>query len=214
MVKSKEWNWATVTDEIWNEPSEDSYYYLHRWMEKKFERFLDLGCGLGRHSILFAKNGFLTDSIDLSPYAVEQLTQKAKEQNLSIKAEVGDIHNLPYEDNRLDCLLAYHVISHTDSEGIIKVISEIRRVLRSGGEFYITLCSKSSPNFTQSKYPKIDENTVIKTEEPEIGIPHYYADLQDIHRLLREFLIFRIRHIEDFFKNTSSRHYYIHGGKP
>ncbi|NLY96943.1 MAG: methyltransferase domain-containing protein [Clostridiaceae bacterium] len=131
-----------------------------------------------------------------------------------MKAEVGDIHNLPYEDNRFDCLLAYHVISHTDSEGIIKVISEIRRVLRSGGEFYITLCSKSSPNFTQSKYPKIDENTVIKTEEPEIGIPHYYADLQDIHRLLREFLIFRIRHIEDFFKNTSSRHYYIHGGKP
>lgn len=30
MVKSKEWNWEKVTDDFWNEPSED-IYYVDRW---------------------------------------------------------------------------------------------------------------------------------------------------------------------------------------
>lgn len=50
--------------------------------------------------------------------------------------------NLPYEDNSFDCVFAYHTISHTDAEGIKKVIGEIERVLKQGGEVYTSMCLK------------------------------------------------------------------------
>lgn len=213
MVKSKEWDWAKVTDNFWNEPSEDVYYYVDRWKKKGYKRFLDLGCGLGRHSILFAENGFDTYSFDLSQYGIESLNEKSMKLGLNIKTAVGDINNLPYDSNMFDCLLAYHVISHTDTQGIRAIISEINRVLKSGGEFFITLCSKNSPSYAQKGYPKIDENTILKTEEPEMNIPHFYSDLNSVKDLLADFELIRIRHIEDIFNETNSWHYFIHGRK-
>lgn len=213
MIKSKEWNWAEVTDNFWNEPSEDIYYYLNRWKKKNLASFLDLGCGLGRHSILFAQNGFDTYGFDLSKYGIEVLNKKAQELGLDIKTTIGDINKLPFDTNMFDCLLAYHVISHTDTKGINVIISEINRVLKSNGEFFITLCSKNSPSFTEKGYPRIDENTIVKTEEPELNVPHYYSDLAGVRDLLKEFEIIRIRHIEDIFKDASSWHYFIHGIK-
>jgi len=213
MVKSKEWNWAKVEDDMWNKPSEDVYYYLNRWKEKEYYTFLDLGCGLGRHSILFAQNGFDTYGLDLSKFGLASLSEKAKALGLNIKTCSADINKLPYEDNIFDCLLAYHVISHTDSKGIKTIIKEIKRVLKPGGEFFITLCSKESPTFKQNNCPKIDENTILKTEEPEIGVPHFYSDLDGVRELLKEFQIIRIRHIEDIWDTGYSYHYFIHGRK-
>lgn len=213
MVKSKEWNWAQVEDDIWNRPSEDVYYYLNRWIYKGYYTFLDLGCGLGRHSILFAQNGFDTYSLDLSDYGLNSLAEKARGLGLNIKTCKADINKLPYENSYFDCLLSYHVISHTDSIGIKTIIKEIRRVLKPGGEFFITLCSKESPSFKQENIQRIDENTIIKTEEPEKGVPHFYSDLNGLRELLKEFNIIKIRHIEDIWDNNISFHYFIHGMK-
>lgn len=213
MIQSKAWNWAEVTGNIWNEPSEDVYYYLNRWKEKGYNRFLDMGCGLGRHSILFAKNGFDVDAFDLSQEGIDVLNAKTNEAKLNIRTILGDINHLPYENESFDCLLAYHVISHTDTMGIVRIISEIHRVLRTDGEFFVTLCSKSSPSFLTKNYPKIDENTIVKTKEPEAGIPHLYSNLDDVKRIFGEFEIIKIRHIEDIYDDTSSWHYFIHGRK-
>lgn len=73
MVKSKEWNWTEVKEHFWNFPLEDVYYYVNRWKSKGYNKFLDLGCGLGRHSILFAQNGFKTYSFDLSQYRLDEV---------------------------------------------------------------------------------------------------------------------------------------------
>lgn len=54
MVESKGWNWEIVKDDkvdIWKNPSIESYYLLNRWKSQGKRNFLDLGCGLGRHSI-------------------------------------------------------------------------------------------------------------------------------------------------------------------
>jgi SAM-dependent methyltransferase len=210
MVQSKEWNWAQVTEAIWSEPSEDIYYYLHRWKHKGFQQFLDLGCGLGRHSLLFAQNGFETDSLDLSQDGLDILNARATEQGLKIKTRLGDINQLPYRDESFDCLLAYHLISHTDTQGIVKIVSEIHRVLREGGEFYGSLCSKNSSNYQSKNCPRVDENTILKTEEPEVGVPHFYSNLDDVRRIFQEFKLLRMRHVEDIFEQGNSWHYFIH----
>ena len=61
MIESKGWNWEIVKGEgesIWKNPSIESFYLLNKWQNENKKEFLDLGCGIGRHSILFGKNGF------------------------------------------------------------------------------------------------------------------------------------------------------------
>lgn len=214
MTASKAWNWARVNESIWHEPAADIYYYLDRWRASGKSRLLDLGCGLGRHALLFAASGFDVDAIDLSPSAVESLRRLAQERGLAVRAQVGDTHNLPYPDGAFDAVLAYHVISHTDSEGILAVVAEIKRVLAPGGEFFVTLCSKCSSAYRDSGYPVVDENTILKTQEPEAGIPHYHTDTAGVRRLFQDSEIINLRHIEDIFDTFSSYHYFVHGRTP
>jgi SAM-dependent methyltransferase len=211
---SKAWDWSRNTQGFWNEPSEDSHYLVHRWRGKDYRRILDLGCGLGRHSILFARNGFDVDSFDLSADAVAELEKsKANLKLRNIACATGDMNELPYPDGSFDCLLAYHVISHTDSRGIKDIVREMRRTLKPGGEMFVSLCSKDSWSFTDAGYPKHDGNTVIKTENgPENGVPHYYSDEGGVKAVLADFRLISLRHVKDIILDGSelrkSWHYF------
>jgi len=213
MADSKEWNWKEETSLIWLKPSEESYYIINRWEEKGYKDVLDFGCGLGRHSIFFAKKGFNVSAFDLSQEGINHLENWAKDEGLTVDLTVADMISLPYKDNTFDCIFAYHVISHTDTAGMQKILSEIRRILKPNGEIYLTLCSKETWSFKYAGYPKVDENTVVKTAEgPEKGIPHFYVTLNDILRLFADFDIERIRHTDDCYfdgKEQNSKHYFI-----
>ncbi|MHC1750895.1 MAG: class I SAM-dependent methyltransferase [Cellulosilyticaceae bacterium] len=210
---SKAWDWRKEVNSIWLNPSEESYYISNRWAQMGYENILDFGCGLGRHSIYFAKQGFKVSAFDLSEEGTNYLANWAKEEALNINIKTADMLNLPYEENTFDAIFAYHVISHTDTKGMVRILGEIHRVLKPGGEIYLTLCSKETWSFKDSGYPKLDENTVIKTEEgPEEGIPHFYVTLEDTIRLLKEFEIEKIRHTDDCYfagAKQNSKHYFI-----
>ena len=124
---------------------------------------------------------------------------------------------LPYSDNSFDCLLAYHTISHTDTEGMNCIIKEISRVLKSNGEFYLTLCSKKAWSFVEAGYPVVDKNTVRKVEDgPENGIPHFFADEEIIKEIFAGFKIYTQKHIQDQIvcgNKYESWHYFILGSK-
>ncbi len=217
MVKSKEWNWEIVNGDnanIWLEASVESYYLLSRWKKQGKKTFLDLGCGLGRHTILFAKEGFNTKAYDLSKNAIERAKEYAKKEGLDVEFKIGDMLNLPYKDNSIDCILCINVISHTDTEGMKKIISELKRVLNKDGECYLTLGSKETWGFKREEWPLVDKNTRIRMDDgPEKGIPHFYADYPLIQELFKEFKIEKISHIEDFWeekgKTYNSYHYHV-----
>ena len=122
---------------------------------------------------------------------------------------------LPYQDDSFDCLLAYHVISHTDTTGIKKILSEIRRVVKNGGEVYLTLCSKNAWSYKEAGFPVVDENTVIKVEDgPENGIPHFFTDAETIPALLQDIHIISMQHTQDVIVNGKpygSWHFFILG---
>ena len=213
MVESKAWDWKTVTETVWQEPAEDVYYFVHRWKKQGFRQILDLGCGIGRHSLLFAENGFQISSFDLSEDGLDILNKTAMERKMTISLNCGDMKELPYKKNSFDCILAYHSIYHTDTNGISCVIAEMNRVLRQDGEIFVTFNSKNNPSFRNPKIKRIDDNTIIKLEGLEVGIPHYYADSKDIGKLLDSFKILRIKQVEDIGDGWTSWHYFVHAKK-
>lgn len=209
MTKAKEWTWELVDDDIWEQPSEDVYYYAERWKQKGFKSVLDLGCGIGRHTLLFAQRGFEVSGLDLSSFGVEKTGQRLRQHGLTAELRVGDIHELPYADNSFDALLAYHVISHTDSIGIRKILAELRRVVKPGGELFFTLCSKDSPSYSQGRFERIDGNTIMKVDGPEQHIPHFYSDESELPALLSGFSLVKLRHIKDVFGDTYGWHFFL-----
>lgn len=216
MVKSKAWNWDIVEGShknYWLEPAVESYYLVDRWKAQGKRDFLDLGCGLGRHTIQFAKVGFSTSGFDLSETSVARTAEYAKESGMKVDLKVGDMLNLPYADQSFDCIYCRNVISHTDTKGMKKMVSELKRVLKKDGECYLTLGSKESWGFKQD-WPVVDENTKIRVEDgPENGIPHFYADYDLIFDLFKDFEIVKVFQVEDFVekddKTTSSFHYHV-----
>jgi ubiquinone/menaquinone biosynthesis C-methylase UbiE len=215
MGNSKGWEWEKVNanQARWQMPTEDGVYYAQKWSGAGRKDVLDLGAGLGRHSIWFAKQGLQVSALDISAYAIQHLNEWAEREQLTIRTAVGDMLELPYPDSSFDCVFVYHAISHADTEGVKQVIREIERVLRPGGELYTSICSKESLDFVESGFPKIDANTLLYTEDgPDKDVPHFYADVDDILELFQHFKIEKIRHVDYVYINghkQDSKYYYL-----
>ena len=127
MVESKAWDWKIVKnkqEQTWLEPSVESYYLIDRWQKQRKKDFLDLGCGLGRHTIQFAKAGFNTAGFDLSEESIRRTAKYAKAEKLDIALKVGDMLELPYSDASFDCILCRNVVSHTDTAGMRQIVED------------------------------------------------------------------------------------------
>ena len=218
MIKSKAWNWSMLNEEtqkeIWLEPSIESYYLVNRWKRQGKKEFLDIGCGLGRHSIQFAKEGFNVTSIDLSQEAIDSAKRWAQDEKLDIQFLHSDMMDIPYEDNSFDCILCRNVISHTDTEGIETIINKIYNLLKINGECFLTLGSKNASTYKDPKNIIVDENTKLRMDEgPEKGVPHFYADMNIIPRLFKKFKIEYLAQLQEFKekdgKFNSYWHYYL-----
>lgn len=214
MVESKGWEWEKAENDIWLDPAEESYYYCEKWKRQGKRSVLDLGCGLGRHSVLFAKYGFKVTATDISEYAVKSVREAEKRENLIITSKVCDMARLPFRENSFDCIFSYLAVQHTDTEGFTKILSKIKEILKPDGEIFLTLGSKEAWSFSEAGFPKLDDNTVVKIEEgPENGVPHFFVDLNDIKRLFEpDFELLRVRHIDDCILNgvtKNFKHYHV-----
>jgi SAM-dependent methyltransferase len=90
-------------------------------------RLLDVGCGGGSHTLVFAAAGWEPVGLDVSEAQLELARGRGCEVVL------GRAESLPFEDASFDA--AVSLWTHTDVADWPAVLREARRVLRPGGPF-------------------------------------------------------------------------------
>ncbi len=160
--------------------------------KKKTKNVLDLGCGLGRHALLLASQGFSVFAVDASYEALELTEKAAAEAGFAVDVQYSLMTELPYEDGFFDYVLAWNVVYHGTPDIVKKSVSEIKRVVRTGGIFQCTMLSKRNSFYGTGR--RIDADTYItEIDDNEQRHPHFYCNAEELVDLFRGFEIVSLR---------------------
>ena len=97
--------------------------------------FLDAGCGGGGACLLAEQRGATISGIE----AASAMVEFAREQVPGGEFTVGDIQELPYQDNTFDVVLASSSLQYTEDR--LETLRELKRVTRKNGLVVVTLWS-------------------------------------------------------------------------
>jgi ubiquinone/menaquinone biosynthesis C-methylase UbiE len=94
---------------------------------------LEIGCGAGFLAIALAQRGFKVEAVDHAPSMVELTQKHTKETSMDslIHTAIEDVHELSFEDESFDLVVALGVINWLYD--LKKALTEINRVLKPGG---------------------------------------------------------------------------------
>lgn len=140
----------------------------------KVDTLIDIGCGLGRDSIYFARNDLSVTGVDSESKKIQRANKFLRDTHLyrllrDIRFRTGNATNLPFEDGQFDaafCNMMYHTFNDQDTRD--DAAKDMLRVLRPRGLFFVSLFSKSDPSY--------NPDTEVK-----IGVSHHF-DESDIER--------------------------------
>ena len=170
------------------------------------KEILDLGSGIGRHSLELAKAGFKVSAIDASETGIAYLNEMVTKYDLkNIDTHIGSFTNIPYDENSFDAIVSFNVIYHGNHESVINAINEIKRVMRPGGFLIISMLSKKNVGYGKGEL--VAENTWTKDQGNEVGHPHYYVNEHDILALFKDFEIYEM--LDTAHKKPNSYHWHI-----
>ncbi|MDJ0958700.1 MAG: class I SAM-dependent methyltransferase [Arenicellales bacterium] len=98
-------------------------------------RVLDVCAGTNAVGIALLKEcpGLEVHGLDRSAEMLKVGSATARQKGLSITNSLGDVHNLPFEDNYFDIVTLQWASRHLR---VMKAFDEIKRVLKPGGYFY------------------------------------------------------------------------------
>jgi tRNA (uracil-5-)-methyltransferase TRM9 len=150
-----------------------------RWQTGKL---LNLGCGHGADFLPF-KDGFELFGVDYSKGMLEQAERYSQKHGFRAKLTQSDLRQMPYEDATFNWAIAVATYHHLKGhEEQLKALAELKRVLKPGGEAFITVWNKWQPRF----WFKPKDVLIPFRAGNEIILRYYYLFTYDeIERLAR-----------------------------
>lgn len=116
---------------------------------------LDIGCGLGEHTILLTRLGYDVLGIDLAPHAVGQARENAAARGVDARFEIGDAFALD-PGTRYDTILdsaLFHIFDDVDRA---RYVRSLHRAVRPGGHLHLLALSDAGRGFG----PQVSEQVI------------------------------------------------------
>lgn len=145
-------------------------------------RFLDLGCGIGRHLIWAQQLKLDVYGIDLSEVAIQLALKWAESEGIEEPQKhilQGDVTRLPWNDGFFQVVVSHGVLDSMHFESALAAVQEVSRVLSDDGLFYCDLISGDD----SAHGPEFAGEEVVNTRHEEGTIQSYF-NFAKINRLL------------------------------
>ena len=119
------------------------------------QNLLEIGCGTGRVSKVFATSGFHVTGVDPSQNMLDIANNKAKSEGWNFNVVKADARRLPFDDNSFDlvyCVNVLHLIKDWH-----KALFELIRVSKNNIFVNISLNQDVVSNLWSEYFKKLDE---------------------------------------------------------
>jgi ubiquinone/menaquinone biosynthesis C-methylase UbiE len=147
------------------------------------KRLLEVGCGFGIDLVRFAKGGAIVTGIDLVEKAILLAKRNFELHEISGELRVMDGEQLRFEDDSFDVVYAHGVLAYT--ENAQRMIREIHRVLKPGGEAILMMYHRNSWLFTLARL------LGMRLERDDAPVFNTYS-LSEFRQMLYDFSTFVI----------------------
>jgi 2-polyprenyl-3-methyl-5-hydroxy-6-metoxy-1,4-benzoquinol methylase len=137
---------------------------------------LDVGCGPGTQSLLWAERGHRIHGLDVSERFISVARQRSDLARYAVDFRVGSAASLPWPTGTMDICLAVELLEHIAEWE--QCLDEFTRVLRPGGALFLTTTNALCPKQQEfdlpfySWYPgrlKRRYEHLAKTTRPELA---------------------------------------------
>lgn len=187
---------------------------------------LDFGCGSGNNSIPFLKMGHTVHGIDVAPSSRDLVRQNLEFHGLptnfldTLQIVQPPIVEMPYDDCTFDFVLSNQVHYYSSSEEELHAVNrEIRRVLKPGGTFFVTMMGPK--NYYISDFTRHVENGVHRVRIDLAG--HRLEgvkedvllcrDEEHLKELFREFALVSVGYFDQKMFDMNSNFHWVYVGK-
>lgn len=127
-------NWFTCPERKWREREENLLTLVE---PRGTETLLDLGCARGDASFFFAPRVARVIGLDGEPLAIALAQERARDLGVTnvtfLQADAGHFPEIP--DASIDVAGAFDFLEHVTDETLVRMLCEVRRVLKPGGRF-------------------------------------------------------------------------------
>jgi len=222
--------WANLDalPDHWRTPERAAVAWAERLWEAGGRRVLDLGCGIGRHTVALARVGFTVAATDVSPSGLTTCAAWLAREGLAATLIRHEMEVFPFPDHAFDGMIAWYVIHHTLAAGMRRILAEARRALRPGGWLYAAVAARDEGNTAlyrsdveAGRCREIEPFTFIYLREApgDKHLPHHYCDEAELRSLLTgfavdDFYLARWEYTDDDGVVRTGAHYHVRARRP
>ena len=150
-------------------------------IEKCNTPILDLGCGSGNNTLYLVNHNKKVIACDLSENAITNIINNFPE--IEDTKCFNMLDGIPYQDNTFDIVIADLSLHYFEKKETIKVINDIKRVLKKAGHLIFRVNSINDINHGAGKGLEIEKH-LYETEDRRLK---RFFDEDDIKEFFKDF---------------------------